>query len=258
MMAEVIHCERCGASRISTEACWFCPVLDRRTALWSTEAREKHFADTREMRREAEAAFAAMSEEEIATLDDKLHRGESLNPTVDSMPTYPEHLLGKPWEETTEAEKVEKNRIFEERMYALPASVPPLRESRLIRGCTELTGDEEGPSRGIALGFDAKGWWLFTDQSDHHPWRTVVQIAVDGPETVERRTTVPRALALGLFSLGFKKAKKRSYLSIQTESGTRLFEVPGLTPWELRGHLMPILDWLGQYGPQIAASKPWA
>lgn len=72
-------------------------------------------------------------------------------------------------------------------------------------------------------------------------WDQIAEINVDGPDTIQKRVTVPRLLLLGLIAFAAKKNDSRSFISVQTVSRrVVLFQVPGTVP-EVRAAISPSL-----------------
>lgn len=69
------------------------------------------------------------------------------------------------------------------------------------------------------------------------PWSDVAGLEVEGPEQVERRVTVTRLLATGIFAFALKKKQKVAYLTVTTPDGEAIFETDKFTPEELRARL---------------------
>ncbi len=256
-------CPSCGAPQSTTDqSCWYCPQLYQLTTGWSEERRQAHFAQSREVnakaRAEVEAEDAGKSDEEIvAGWEEKNRIAAELEPEI-PLPAVLTLAGQKPYAEMSATERAEVERYSNEKKYAMPKGVPPLPTPRIVHGCTELTGDE-APLPGIALGFDQQAWWWGSDSRPEpqwlnaFPWTGLSSIEIEGPKTVESRVTAPRAALFGLFSLGLKKTRKRSYLNLKTTIGTRIFEVAEMTPWELRGYLTPVTDWFSQHQDRLQA-----
>lgn len=68
----------------------------------------------------------------------------------------------------------------------------------------------------------------------------ITSIEVDGPMEVQKRVTVPRVLALGVYALAVPKAERLSYLVINTIEREAIVEVRSLTSMELRAALQPM------------------
>lgn len=68
------------------------------------------------------------------------------------------------------------------------------------------------------------------------PWSDITGIAVEGPDAVQKRVTVTRLLAVGIFAFALKKSKKLGYVVVSTTSGEVICEVEAM-PQELRAKL---------------------
>jgi hypothetical protein len=68
-------------------------------------------------------------------------------------------------------------------------------------------------------------------------WDDIEDLAVEGPDQVEKRVTMTRLLTLGIFAFGAKKKQKLAYLVAKTHDGEAIFEVDKVTPEELRAKL---------------------
>jgi len=153
-----------------------------------------------------------------------------------------------------EQEEVRQYRI--DKRFALPLGVAPLINGVTLR-CS-LISNEVHP--GCAVGFDQMGQWFGTyrdpepDWISANPWSEISAITIDGPETIESRVTVPRAVGLGLLSLAAKKKIVRSFITVERyQEEALLYEVTGLTPVELRAQLAPRLAWFEQHRPRLQA-----
>lgn len=73
------------------------------------------------------------------------------------------------------------------------------------------------------------------------PWAEIKDLAVEGPDEVEKRVTATRLLATGIFAFALKKKSKHAYLTVTTETGEVIFETEKMTPQELRAKLSPAL-----------------
>jgi hypothetical protein len=75
------------------------------------------------------------------------------------------------------------------------------------------------------------------------PWDGIRDIAIDGPDTIQARVTVPRVALLGLLAFAVKKNDTRTYVSIEDVEGyVVLFEVSGKTVPEVRAVVAPFLQ----------------
>lgn len=83
-------------------------------------------------------------------------------------------------------------------------------------------------------GFRAKGRLLTILQA---PWSAIDEVTVDGPDTIQSRTTVTRLVGLGLFAFAFKKKKKQAFVTVATTDGTGVFEIEKQTPAEVTAKL---------------------
>jgi hypothetical protein len=238
-------------------------MLDELTAGWSEERRQAHVAQSRaenaKALAEVEAEYAGKSDEEIvAGWEEQSRTAAELEPEIPRPAAFGDGPELKSLSEMTAAEKAEVERWSSERKYALPKGVPPLPTPRTIRGCTELTGSDE-PRPGRAVNFSPRAWCWGLDLRPTPrwmvalPWTDLSSIEIEGAESAESRVTVPRAALFGVFSLGLKKSRKRSYLILGSATGTCIFEVAGVTPIELRAHLTPVTDWFNQYRERIQA-----
>jgi hypothetical protein len=62
-------------------------------------------------------------------------------------------------------------------------------------------------------------------------------IEFEGTTEAQRRVTVTRVLALGVFALAVPKKEKVSYIVIETAEGDAVFEVRALLPVELKSYI---------------------
>ena len=69
------------------------------------------------------------------------------------------------------------------------------------------------------------------------PWATIVEVAADSREDIERRLTGTRIVFMGFFALMAKKETKVAYLVIRDNDGDWVFAVPGISAMELRSGL---------------------
>lgn len=84
--------------------------------------------------------------------------------------------------------------------------------------------------------------WMYS-----HPWKDLTGIEIHGTDEIRRRATIPRAAALGLFAIAFKKVEKRSFLELRgTVEG--IYRIDDRSPTELRAYLHPVLMWWERYG----------
>lgn len=73
------------------------------------------------------------------------------------------------------------------------------------------------------------------------PWGDVVSLDVDGPDTAQKKVTIGRVVAVGVLALAIKKKVKTAYVSVETATGTAVFQVNGFFAPEIRAKLSPIL-----------------
>lgn len=69
------------------------------------------------------------------------------------------------------------------------------------------------------------------------PWSSVLELAADDRDAIERRTTATRLLVFGFIALLAKKETTVSYLVIREHDGSWIFAVPGIRAIELRSGL---------------------
>lgn len=74
-----------------------------------------------------------------------------------------------------------------------------------------------------------------------YSWEEVLDVSVEGPDQVQRRTTVTRMLAIGIFGLGWQKRLRTSFVVIETDEGEAIFESSKHTSMELRSVLAPVV-----------------
>lgn len=67
----------------------------------------------------------------------------------------------------------------------------------------------------------------------------IVSLEVDGPTEVQKRVTVPRVLALGLFALAVPKRERLAYLVATLSDGEVILEVRSMDAMELRAFIQP-------------------
>jgi uncharacterized Zn finger protein (UPF0148 family) len=246
-------CERCGSTIFEPgEDCKNCEVLDHRMAGRSQAEKDAVAAKMKADLEEAARDVAAMSDEEKAQLLAEADADHRQLEEEGRLRTNEEILATPP-------EQLQQESI--QRRFALPKDVPPLNKEqvRIVRGLTELTSSDGEPLKGVALAFYSNAWYWGAEKGgevewlNEFPWHLMSAINVSGPEAVEGRVTLPRAALFGLFSLGMKKETKRSYLELVADTGTRIFEVKGRNPQELRAELMPVITWVEHYHLSIKA-----
>lgn len=79
----------------------------------------------------------------------------------------------------------------------------------------------------------------------------VRDIAIEGKDEVNRRVTVTRLLAVGIFAFAFKKKStdKQAYITIELADGQEvIFFVDGKAPMELRAKLAKVISQVKQAG----------
>jgi Short C-terminal domain len=76
-------------------------------------------------------------------------------------------------------------------------------------------------------------------------WPNVVEIAVDGPATIEKRVTLTRFAVLGLGAFAFKKrGMQTAYITVYTPQGELFFESTGRqSAFDLRAKVSPWINW---------------
>ena len=98
----------------------------------------------------------------------------------------------------------------------------------------------EEPKDGVVLVLDDKGVHLrVLTEKFVIPWADVRDVAIEGPEQANKRVTVTRVLALGIFSLGAQKTTSEAYLQVETDAFSVGFMIPKTSAGELRGQLAP-------------------
>lgn len=106
--------------------------------------------------------------------------------------------------------------------------------------------DLEKPVKGAVLVVDDRGLHLRQlTEKFVIAWDDVVDLAVEGPEQAERRVTVTRLVALGVFAFGAKKTTSSAYLHVVTPDYETGFHIPKTSAGELRAML----------GPRLAACR---
>lgn len=88
----------------------------------------------------------------------------------------------------------------------------------------------------------------------------IANVAIEGKDEVNRRVTVPRLLAVGIFAFALKKKNKdkEAYLTIELSDGQEvIFFVDKKSPMELRTKLAKVISSVKQAGvaAQTQASK---
>lgn len=74
------------------------------------------------------------------------------------------------------------------------------------------------------------------------PYDEITNISVEPPEEVGKRVTMTRLVALGVFSLFFKKSKKEAFIVIELEDGSEIiFQSMGKTHIDIRSQLSSTL-----------------
>jgi hypothetical protein len=252
MAAEITQCERCGSAVFNPEeGCKNCEVIAHRMEGRSQQEKDALAASMKAGLERAAVEVGAMNPEEKAQLTSEADAENRQLEEEGRLPSQDEILETPPEQLRQESAS---------RRFQLPQDVPPLREEqcRVVAGLVELTSHDGQPLPGCAVGFYAKGWYWGIDRGgeiewlNEFPWHLMTAIKVNEGET-NKRLTAPRAVALGLFSLGLKKARKTSYLELVADGGTRIFEVQGKNAHELRAELTPVISWLDHYHLSIKA-----
>lgn len=74
------------------------------------------------------------------------------------------------------------------------------------------------------------------------PNEQIANIAIEGSNTVSKRVTATRLLAVGIFAFAIKKKDNESYLTIELKDGQEvIFKIKSLAPAELKAKLNKVL-----------------
>ena len=73
------------------------------------------------------------------------------------------------------------------------------------------------------------------------PWETMTSVEIEGPEQAEKRVTVTRMLATGLFAFALKKNESSAYVNVICPDGEFGLLIPKKSAGELRVELAPYL-----------------
>jgi hypothetical protein len=87
-------------------------------------------------------------------------------------------------------------------------------------------------------------------------WNEIRAITVEGGDTTSK-VTAGRLVALGVFALAAKKTQHTCYVTVTTDEGDAIFEVPKMSAPQMQAKLMPALTWLAQRNPQPAQPMEW-
>jgi hypothetical protein len=87
------------------------------------------------------------------------------------------------------------------------------------------------------------------------PLEEILGLSVEGPDEADKRVTAPRVAAVGILAWAFKKKAKRAYLTIHLASTDLLFEVSGVSRYQLAGQLQTYVSALERWRLPIPALK---
>jgi hypothetical protein len=135
----------------------------------------------------------------------------------------------------------------------LPPDIPPL-QPVVTLPCRHL--DPEATFENCELRFVERGVLCINrrtgETSFWMPWNGIQSIAIETPEIVRQRATIPRLVAGGIFALGFKKKFDCSYVVLHYAGVSEaFFEIKGHSAMNTRVLLSPATAWLGRYGDQV-------
>lgn len=91
------------------------------------------------------------------------------------------------------------------------------------------------------------------------PGHMVVGLAIEGPEQIAQRVTVPRVLVLGPLAWAVKKDVPRAFLVVETDRAIDVyFETAAASPHELRARLAPVMREFAAAddAPRVATGAP--
>ena len=133
----------------------------------------------------------------------------------------------------------------------LPAGIPPVGRSIELTGTT-INDSQRFPHTVMRL--DDEGVFCYDPRTllpvFNRPWSHVAALAVEGPDTVQSRITVPQRLGLGVLGIGLRKNVTRSWVAVETIGcDLTLFETEKLTAVKLRDRLQPFISWHDRHQP---------
>ena len=196
----------------------------------------------------------------IAAFEHTKDRLETLsNYLGDAEPSEHEIAEAERWAERVEARLSDRFRAIVRKAAAkdLIVGMDPV----VVTRCTYLGGspDIQGPMRGLVValhlgvsimderGIESLASWFGLEE--------ILGLSVEGPEEADKRVTAPRVAAVGILAWAFKKKEKRAYLTVHLASTDLLFEVPGMSRYELAGQLQTYVSALERWWLPIPPLK---
>ena len=151
-------------------------------------------------------------------------------------------------EERAAREQAARERYDRKLAGVLPEHIEPLgRWSELT--CTYFAADDKFDR--VTVRFDDRGVRCFDPVSRiqllHRGWDWVQSVAVESPDHLKTRVTVPRLIGTGVLAFGFKKTFQRTYVVVQlTTHEEHYFEINGHELHAVRAHLSPVIAWFSR------------
>ena len=98
--------------------------------------------------------------------------------------------------------------------------------------------DESKKAAGMLSFYDSHVMFKAFLRKIEIPMHEVKNISIEPPEEVGKRVTMTRLVALGVFSLFLKKAKKEAYIVLELKDGREvIFHANGVTHMDVRAKL---------------------
>ena len=202
----------------------------------------------------------AASEWWVAAFEHAKNRLDAITDYLgDSEPSKHELAEAERWAEGVEARLSDRFRAIVRKAAAkdLIVAMDPV----VVTGCTYLGGapDIQGPMRSLVValhlgvsimderGVESLASWFGLEE--------ILGLSVEGPEEADKRVTASRVAAVGIFAWAFKKKEKRAYLTVHLASTDLLFEVSGISRYELAGQLQTYVSALERWRQPITPLK---
>jgi hypothetical protein len=99
------------------------------------------------------------------------------------------------------------------------------------------------PTKGVVIVVDDEGLHLKQFREKFVvPWGAMTALEIEGPEQAEKRVTVTRLLATGIFAFGLKKNESSAYVNVECADGTSFgLAIPKHSAGQLEVELAPFL-----------------